>query len=138
MRYQYPVPEDGLTLSLCVMNGRVVIYASTTVPNPNKAYYDYMCNCSSFDCNSCEIYVGPDDFSQPQVTSGNRRRKRTDNNSTFTNFMLYIAMEGVETNNTFELQNNIGDTSSGNTTIGNMTSGNITIGNTTTANSELY
>ncbi len=112
IRYELPIPEEGVTISLCVNDGRIVLYASTTIPNPNEAYYDFKLDC--IDCNACEFFVDPNEFA-PEVTTPRGRRKRADDNSTmtvFTNLTLYISMEGVETNNIFEIQSDIGDTTS--------------------------
>ena len=53
---------------------------------------------------------------QPTVEPLNRRKRLTNestaNNTVYTNFTLYISIEGMEVNNTFVLESDIGDTTS--------------------------
>ena len=106
-RYQFLVPEEGITVRLCIQNGRVVLYASTVVPNPNAAFYEYQLEC--IDCNNCDLYVGP------EVTPGKKRslyKRQSD-----TNVTLYVAVEGLADNSTFILDSTVGDTA---TSIGKV------------------
>ena len=114
VRYQFPVPEEGLTVRLCVRNGLIVLYASTTIPNPNQAYYDWKLEC--IDCDDCEMFVDPEDFEviPADVEVPQRRRRQAMVNTTeevvYTNFTVYISVEGMEDRNTFELNTDVGDT----------------------------
>lgn len=42
VRLSYSAPADeGITLRLCAHTGTLVLYASTTIPNPSSALYDW-------------------------------------------------------------------------------------------------
>ena len=41
-RYQLPIPNIGITVRVCVSEGRVQVYGSVTIPNPNSALYSWM------------------------------------------------------------------------------------------------
>ena len=84
--------EEGITVRLCVHRGRIVLYASTTIPNPSAALYDWVdivtapenqhsitCHTSFYDLNT------PPD--SKQVFRGKRQTKETI-------VTLYISIEG--------------------------------------------
>ncbi len=111
VRYQYSIPEEGITIYINVDDGHVVLYASSAVPTPNEAYYDYKLDC----LDSCELFVNPEKLSPSLGSPDTGRLRRANDNSTvptLTNFTLYLSIEGVETNSTFEIQSNAGDTTS--------------------------
>ncbi len=117
MRYSFPIPEQGITVRLCVQSGRIVFYASTSIPNPSQVLYDYRLEC--IDCDSCELYVDPDEVPVVGVvepTLARRRREAAMNESTdlnidvYTNFTLYVSVEGLQESNSFELGSDVGDT----------------------------
>ena len=97
---------------MCVLNGTILLYASTTIPNPNEVSYDWKMECS--DCDACEIYVDPEDFEVISADEPQRRRRQAIMNVTeeivYTNFTVYVSVEGVEDRNTFQLDSDVGDT----------------------------
>ncbi len=108
-RYQFPIPEQGITVRLCVQSGQIVFYASTFVPNPSNVLNEYGMDC--VDCGSCELFVGPPDI--PGIVTEEpiaRRRRQAAGNGTSEGVTLYISMEGVQERSSFELQTDVGDT----------------------------
>lgn len=104
--FQYELPEEGMTLRLNVAAGRVVLYASTRIPNPNSALYDIRIETDSTE----DVFVRPEDLLR---SGGVGRRKRLEGghggNSTGT--MIYVSIEGLRGNNSYILETTFGDTS---------------------------
>ena len=42
LSYTQPATDEGVTLQLCAHSGDLTLYASTTVPNPSEALYDFV------------------------------------------------------------------------------------------------
>ena len=85
------------------------------MPNPGEAYYDYKLECTQ--CDNCELFVGADlmfiDGGGSRTTGHNRRQamgNETMSEVALTNITLFILVGGLEDNNTFSLENDIGDT----------------------------
>ncbi len=100
-----PPAEDGITVRLCIHRGRVVLYASTTVPNPSAALHEWVdivtapenqhsiaCHTSFYDLNKRDLNQVP-------------RAKRQTEETTVT---LYISIEGQENLNEFQLNSSYG------------------------------
>ena len=101
IRYQYPLPKDGMTVEICVQAGNIVLFASTKVTTPNSALYEYKLDTSG---RSSETEVCDDVF----VDSPGRLKRHVVSNIT-----LYVALNGVDESNIFALNSTIGDTTSG-------------------------
>ena len=59
--YEFPLPEDGVTVKMCVQTGQVNLYTSTEVPNPNSALYDHKLEvkAQSPGTEACDdVYIG--------------------------------------------------------------------------------
>ena len=107
--FQYELPDEGLTLRLNVAEGRVVMYASTKIRNPNSALYDIRLETDATE----DVFVSPDDLI---ITGAGMRVKRRRNsneegegNSTVR--MIFVTVEGLENNNSYILETHFGDTS---------------------------
>ena len=114
IRYQYPLPEDGMTIKICVQDGKVVLYASTRVTTPNSALYEYKLDISG---RSSGTEVCDDVF----VKSSESKKRNVVPESS--NITLYVALNGEEQSNTFALNSTIGDTTSGKGTVETITVG---------------
>ena len=104
IRYQYLLPEDGMTIMICVHVGNIVLYASTRVTTPNSALYEYKLDISGQSSQSevCDdVYID---------SSGSRKRNIVSESS---NVTLYVAVNGVDESNVFALNSTTGDTTSG-------------------------
>ena len=101
--FQYQLPTQGMTVHLDVQEGSVVLYASSTIQNPNEALYDYRLETDS----SADVFLDPVTLEgRPQVVA-NKRRQVGDS---FTNTTVYISIEGEEDINSFVLETTFGDT----------------------------
>ena len=107
IRYHYPLPEDGMTVEICVQVGNIVLFASTKVTTPNSALYEYKLDISG---RSSETEVCDDVF----VDSPGRLKRNVVSESS--NITLYVALNGVDESNIFALNSTIGDTTSGKST----------------------
>ena len=54
VRYELNVPQDGVTVRLCVQEGYIILYTSFTVTNPNEALYDYKLEVNNTGTISCD------------------------------------------------------------------------------------
>ena len=104
VRYELNVPQDGVTVRLCVQEGYIIFYASFTVTNPNEALHDYKREVINEGTTSCDdAYINPAEV--------NTQKRQADGLSTG-NATLYIALDGVEERNEYELNTSEGDTTS--------------------------
>lgn len=105
--FQYELPDEGLTLRLNVDEGRVVLYASTRIRNPNSALYDIRLETEVTE----DVFVSPDDF----VTTGEgmerRERDSEEGDDKSEPAMIFVTVEGLEKNNSYILETTFGDTS---------------------------
>lgn len=107
--FQYELPEEGMTLRLNVAAGRVVLYASTRIPNPNSALYDIRIETDSTE----DVFVSPEDLVQNDgvIRVGRRKRLEGGGQGNSTSTMIYISIEGLRDNNSYILETTFGDTS---------------------------
>ena len=105
VRYEYPVPPEGLTVRLCVQQGYIVFYASFTIPNPNSALFDYKREVISLGTLNCDdVFVNPsDDNTSPA------RKRQSDGGQVSVNYTLYVSLEGLSEENAFRLETSEGD-----------------------------
>ena len=102
VRYELQVPQEGVTVNLCV-NGSIVFYGSHEVPNPNEALYDYTQEVTGIGA-CADAYVP---VSQLETDSNQEDNEGTpSHNITIT---LYMSLEGIEERNDFELETLRGD-----------------------------
>ena len=87
--YNLPYPPNGLTLTLNVISGRVICYASISVRNPSESNYDWKVDTSGRE----ELYLDP-----AVLTQVGRPR-------------VFIALVGQSTSNTFTLNSTRGGSS---------------------------
>lgn len=112
--FQYQLPEEGMTLQLNVAAGRVVLYASMRIQNPNSALYDYTLETGSEE----DIYISPEDLMIDNseiavnvVERNNRKRDVGEEENEGEEIMIFITVEGLELNNSYTLDTLVGDTS---------------------------
>ena len=106
--FQYELPEEGMTLRLNVEKGRVVLYASSKIPNPNSAFYDFSLETDSSE----DVYLSPEDF---LAGGGGERlgRSQAETDEDKSRTMIFITIEGLEEDNSYVLETTFGDTSTG-------------------------
>lgn len=107
--FQYELPEEGMTLRLNVAAGRVVLYASTRIPNPNSALYDIRIETDSTE----DVFVRPEDLVQNDgvIRVGRRKRLEGGGQGNSTGTMIYVSIEGLRDDNSYILETTFGDTS---------------------------
>ena len=86
---ELPFSDDGVTITVNVTNGSVVVYASDQITTPNEAFHDWMIETDGYS----DVYLDPDDVNR---TVGDT---------------VYVAIEGEEESNNFALSTTTGDTS---------------------------
>lgn len=86
-------PSNGLTISACGREGKIILYISKS-PDPGPDVYDEIIEIGSGKCDNAFIKC-----------ESRRRRQSLELER------IYIAIEGVEENNEYELNATTGDTS---------------------------
>ena len=102
-RFEIPVPIEGLTIKLCVLEGHVIFYASCTIPNPNDALHDSNYEAINITCS--DAFIRPYDSND---TTSNRASRQVDSTQSSSN-LLYISLEGGREENEFVLETSAGD-----------------------------
>jgi hypothetical protein len=93
VRWQFDVPEEGVAFNLRVDQGRVEMYASTKTTSPNEAFHEWQAETSS----SARVFLRP-------MAQAEERKKRNIDNINGTTIPVFMAITGLESNNTFTLQ----------------------------------
>ncbi|XP_022079977.1 uncharacterized protein LOC110973441 [Acanthaster planci] len=127
---QQAVSNEGVTLVIEADQGNVAMYISTTTPNPNKAFYDYLLKATAGQ-GKVEVYIGPEEFVNQGNLSietgggGDRMRRQapgqndTDDGSPIGT--VYMTIEGLQETNNFVLRVTEGDVTEPVTTSITMT-----------------
>ena len=102
VRYELLIPEEGVTIKLCVHEGIIIFYGSYTVPTPNEALHDYKREVISSGTVSCD-----DAFIPSMSTTLEEFKRQTMSSGNFSTF--YISLEGVGEQNEFVLDTSEGD-----------------------------
>ena len=103
VRYEIKVPEEGLTVRLCVHKGHIIFYASFTVSNPNNTLHDYKREVINEGTITCD-----DAFIVPLVSNDTTAKRQVDSTQSSSN-LLYISLEGGREENEFVLETSAGD-----------------------------
>ena len=113
VRYELKVPQEGVTVKLCV-NGSVVFYGSHEVPNPNEALYDYTQEATSTSSTACsDVYVPlPKSVETASIENNNEGNNEGTPSHNIT-ISLYMSLEGIQEQNDFELETLRGDRTKG-------------------------
>lgn len=86
--------EDGITVQLCVKEGRIVFYASV-VMTPSEAFYDWKI-VTEVGCTTAHLDTRGN-------SGGNRRKRQAADEQT-----LYVTIEGdAEGENSFSLDSDV-------------------------------
>ena len=97
--FEFELPEEGMTISLHRQEGRMTLYASDKLRNPNPAFYDYHI------MNEGEIYV--------DINPSKPITKREQPDEILLNVTLYMSVKGTGETNNFKIYTYKGDTTSG-------------------------
>lgn len=102
-QYNYPIRDGGLTITLCVQAGRVILYASFFVPNPNRALNSFVLD-AIFHQQKCEDVYVPDNLINQEPNRRKHQVLGTDERT------LYVSIEGVASTSHFTIETDSGDT----------------------------
>ena len=121
-RFNIEIPWTGLTLSVCVTTGHIIVYGSFSTTNPNSAVHDFYLEIhvphqqeesESEECR--EVFIKPsinEHSSQcihnPITPSDNR--KRSASHSSPDNNIVYLSIIGKDDNNSFVMNTTYGNT----------------------------
>lgn len=103
-RYQFNVDLEGITIRLCVINGRIALYASPT-PGANEALHTFKFVLSSMDGLRCQDVNVVDSQLAPNVNG-----KRQVNMDSTSSLALYVTIEGLTANSSFAINTTFGNT----------------------------
>ena len=96
-QYNYPIRDGGLTITLCVQAGRVILYASFFVPNPNRALNSFVLDAISHQQKCEDVYVPNNSVNQ----ESNRRKRQVLGSI---ERILYVSIEGVASTSHLQLK----------------------------------
>ena len=121
--------EEGITVRFCVHKGSIILYASTTVPNPSSAINDWsteirapqyqhtlICSTTFFDNLSSEDPLILQNVLPGKSTGRGKRQVEEDESSTdddSESVTLYITIEGQDNFNEFSLNSSQGEVNFG-------------------------
>lgn len=94
VRWQFDVPEEGITFSLRVEQGRMVMYASTQTTSPSEAFYEWKAETSS----STWVFI------KPTSQDAHMKHNSEINNLIKRAIPVYMALIGLNEKNTFALK----------------------------------
>lgn len=108
VRYQYTIRESGVIIRLCVTEGRVILYASVNLPNPNRALNSFTLDPNTAHSVQCEdVFVSPEVISRrPRQQSVKKRQVPTSEDN---DIILYVTIEGIDDSSSFTLETPTGN-----------------------------
>ena len=102
---------EGVTIRLCVNQGQIVLYASTNIPTPNRAYNTFSFESGLLNGVRCEdIFINPSVI-EPSRFSYSRNKRQASIPISNSTLILYIVIEGVAENSSFILETLPGNSS---------------------------
>ena len=105
--FQFQLPLDGMTIQLQQQRGRVTLYASFEIQNPNSAFHSFRIDSSG------DMYIPPGDRGQSPSTSSEGMAKRIaedESSREFSDRTLFVSIEGQQDLSSFILETTFGDT----------------------------
>ena len=103
--FQFQLPSSGMTIQLQREQGRVTLYGSFDIQNPNSAFHSFKIESSG------RVFVAPED-AQPSSENQRRLRRITEsgNSAQYSSTTLFVSIEGEEDSSFFTLDTTFGDT----------------------------
>ena len=100
---------EGVTIRLCVQDGRVIVYASFIIPNPNSAFNHFILDAIFHRLNCQDLYVNAShDQSLLSPYLGNEKRKKRQ--ESVVERFLFVSVEGIASISRFTLETTTGNT----------------------------
>ena len=110
VRYNLQIPVIGVTVVVCASAGHIVLYGSSTTPDPNSAFYEFFLQVVyANDTEQCDrMFYKPD---TPSTSPLEKRNEGVPQSETMT---LYLSVVGKDKENSFvHLNSTAGDTCPG-------------------------
>lgn len=103
--FQFRLPSNGMTIQLQRQQGRVTLYSSFDIQNPNSAFHSFKIKSSG------SVFVAPEN-TQPSNINQRRSKRIADsgNSVQYSNTTLFVSIEGEEDSSSFILGTTFGDT----------------------------
>ena len=99
--FVYDLPQEGLTLTVVVMEGYVMIYISTQVSNPDEALHDFKLVTNT----TVSVYIPP-----RSLSSERKRRQLVADSPVNDTVKVYVSIEGHSPVNRFVFNTTYNDT----------------------------
>lgn len=98
-----------MTIQLQRQRGRVTLYGSFEIQNPNEAFHSFMIESSG------SVFVSPQDAQSPNSNQRQskrqvRRNAETGSSGQYSNATLYVSIEGQEDSSAFIMKTTFGNT----------------------------
>ena len=118
-RCNYPLLRSGITITVCISTGHVVMFGSLSVPNPNAAHHDFSINIKlenethALECKS--IYIPSPDFlcidtlSNDPIPSRKRSVPTHQDQSPHSSGVVYLSFIGKDKVNHFVVNSSGGN-----------------------------
>ena len=90
-----------MTIRLEQQTGRVVLYTSMIIRNPNSAFYDEKIEGEG------AVFINPNKTSENKIMV---KRIASDEDESFSDTIVYVSIEGEESENRFVLNTTFGNT----------------------------
>ncbi len=100
-------------MRLCVKSGQIALYASTTVPTPNRALNTFSFEDGLLNAECEDIFVDPimvESLRDATINSFNKGRKRQVQ-AAVESITLFVTIEGLAGNGSFTLETPAGNSS---------------------------
>ena len=115
VRYNLQIPVNGVTVEVCADTGHIVVYGSSSVPNPNSAFYEFFLQVYGNGPEPCD-HVFYEPTVSPISSSDHQMLRRETETS-----RLFLSVIGKAEENTFvHLKTTPGDIYPVNDTGGNV------------------
>ena len=103
--FQFQLPSNGMTIQLQREQGRVTLYGSFDIQNPNSAFHSFKIESSG------SMFVAPEN-AQPSSENQKRLRRITESGDStqYSSTNLFVSIEGEEDSSLFILETTFGDT----------------------------
>ena len=107
VRYNLQIPVIGVTVEVCACAGRIVVYGSSSNPNPNSAFYEFFLEVvHENDSELCNCKFHNQD-TPLQMSSRKTRNPRTVQSEKNTLFLTVVGKD--KKNSFFRLNSTAGD-----------------------------
>ena len=106
-RCNFPLPESGITITVCISRGQLLVFGSLSIPNPNPSYNDFFINLHldngshALECKS--VFVPSPEFPciSPPLSTARKRSVPESQHQTQSSRVVYLSIIGKGEVNVF-------------------------------------